>query len=1424
MLTQFRRVESLYRRVSKLARFEEVWDSTLKQLEQEWQKIRRQWIGGQAFAVWVQDIPELGPCPREVPDGPWLHALQQHLRFVLEALLAQEHDHRIKIQQMRHKIDVSDGHSKETFAQVRGPGLPPFRVVVTDLDEEAIPVLESLERIRLYVDHAARFVQQEPLFVDNQPVHLLAQDDHSLLVMPLPGTQVILPHDTCQVHQKVHHCSEHEVSQLLTDYWAQFWQRDQHTHDPSEIPSCDEDPTFQLLCRVLPRLDWTSWTNPHTLDNWTSALKHIKADSASGVDAISFRELRALPTPLLQQLVDLVNSWGQFPQWMMLSRTVLQAGDSRPITIMSSIYRAVYRQQIALELARRQGLARQGITLDLRKCFNLIDRRKLYLLFDHLGFPRELLDKWFRSLSKLTRYWDLRGYCSEQVPSSTGCPEGDGWSVIAMVAISWAWVAAIHSLGTDMDSSAYADNWPWWGATTCHNDTLRITNDVCAFLGLEVDWSKTWIWSSDGAFLPELQQLVVDHGGVSHVTVKRNAVDLGCPVTYTSNASARLVEGRFSQAKRRLHRVRQHKWAHEVKLHMIRASVYPSAFYGSELLLVPTMQLDSLRTQLAYAILGSACQTVSAALLVHVLPKVLDPVVHTIVQALRQAKQWLFNATAEDRATFLAILAAPSRNSHVQGPASALREYCLRVGLSVDKQGNILGAEGDGLHLLTSPWDDLQQAVQLEWQKQLLPTQTTRKHIARQLPVDRNGTIQVLRRFPGHQRVVLLREIAGGFQTQVQQSRWDDVSDQRQLCHAAPDTRQHRVLECSAFESLRLEHAETLTKVREHRPFLCHLPAMREDTSAFFARLLRAQFPEPDLAPVVFQRLQSLGPTPAFYTDGSCNFPQFPTVRFASYAVIADLAVSDEQRKQEALTFKQTGHMPQMLVPVAVARLAGRQCIQRAELSAILWVLSRFAHATVYTDSQFSSDWVRDVSDDGGSANVPLHSDFDLLQQLQRCLTQGHTVRKIKAHRECADISDLLECYHALGNRAADTAAGEANRTLFPEIAAQLTDQATSFVQELDFYEDFYKFLWRQSQLRHKLATEEAGTSEPDVNTLKLVERFKTWTAAGQWRFPAAITEEWLPHSDVGISWAEIAVALAMVHGQWLPVIRTREDGHPYLSQPCTDQEAQLLATCLPEQAQSAAQIYTHFVSLVPEAVTPTLERKKVRTLQMYGASFRLSGLSLRPSFSSQADVIDIMQQFVPGRCSTLPGLPTLQWDGDFECWPEDAGVFGTSMAERKAAVIRAQQQVYRRRRDISRYLQFSASPRSTTTKREAGAAPSDLCGEPGVAGHVQVEPLRNTSRACVRRPEFGPERGIRGFQAGRRQSRIDRDALKELSFSTTLREALTASIRRLMRERKLSQLQDRALARAQAQILKFHLTPDEMSTAGLDVLTGVPE
>ena len=152
--------------------------------------------------------------------------------------------------------------------------------------------------------------------------------------------------------------------------------------------------------------------------------------------------------------------------------------------------------------------------------------------------------------------------------------------------------------------SAYADNWSW---AVKHieelSPILEVTLRWTRIIGLQIDWSKTWWWTSHHSLARQVQSCFQSRSlpAVERVLA---ASDLGCPLRYQGAVRLCKLHARFAKAKERLDRLKHQATDLDTKAKVISASVYPVAFHGAELCPIGTAHTRSLRHHVAEALIG----------------------------------------------------------------------------------------------------------------------------------------------------------------------------------------------------------------------------------------------------------------------------------------------------------------------------------------------------------------------------------------------------------------------------------------------------------------------------------------------------------------------------------------------------------------------------------------------------------------------------------------------------------------------------------------------------------------------------------------------------------------------------------------------------------------------------------------------------
>lgn len=154
-----------------------------------------------------------------------------------------------------------------------------------------------------------------------------------------------------------------------------------------------------------------------------------------------------------------------------------------------------------IELAIQNKAQLGGFTLDLKKAFNTFPRWPIVFLWRKLGIPQWVCDFWLHSLMRMQRFPHLHGCLGSPVESTTGAPEGNSLTVVAMLALATAFHWSITN--DAVTSHGYADNWGWSTFKfESHKTTFLSTLKFTSSLRLQIDFEKSWHWSIAKEFPP----------------------------------------------------------------------------------------------------------------------------------------------------------------------------------------------------------------------------------------------------------------------------------------------------------------------------------------------------------------------------------------------------------------------------------------------------------------------------------------------------------------------------------------------------------------------------------------------------------------------------------------------------------------------------------------------------------------------------------------------------------------------------------------------------------------------------------------------------------------------------------------------------------------------------------------------------------
>ena len=1135
------------------------------------------------------------------------------------------------------------------------------------------------------------------------------------------------------------------LGRALHHFWSQYWQRDNVDDTWTEFD------TMLRETQPLPEIS----NNVERVD-WLMAIKKLKKTTGRGLCGWGTEELQKLPFQAIEDLrfVFQLHMEKGLPPDLMQARTIplgkvllpTQPSQTRPITILSLLYRtwgkvhcskilqhwatnmptsivgflptrtlgtAMMRFQHRLELTHADQLPSQGgLTLDLIKAFNLIPRAPAKKALIHTGVPCQWAEMWYQSINKMQRRWEVAGSVTHLYEVTTGAPEGDTWSVLCMISLSYVWVQQLLlRCSSDLRPLVYADNLGWSTVDARdHGKAMEVTSRWTQALKLKVDWTKTWTWATDEAHRDAWSSELRDR---EHPDVHRarNARELGYMLAYQKTQSRLTFKQRFAEGLSQLRKIAALPHDLQTKALLTKAPL-SKILFGTEIHAIGMNYHKQLRTALTRAMLGPHTQANPYVAMVTLSDHIQDPVVVAALHCFRQVRHMLHTLGEEEQKVFLHHAAHHNGQPlQVRGPAGALKHNVRNLGWFLDANGKV---KIDGLvelSILTSPWEQLRQAVSQAWIEMIPALMSTRKEWIAPPLIDEITTKALLKKFPDGSKKILAFEITGAYQTARQKSKWVEGRDDTcPLCNET-DSVYHRRIECPALAGVRSEHSEIVSTLKELHPINVYLPVVYQSQLMTLDRALEWKAPPMQPVPEVFAQAQKEiqdGGRPMFWTDGSAAPPQHPAYRTAAFAIVYLPKAAYHEVRHMYKDFSNTGKPPSQFLTFGVARTQGPQSIPRSELMAVLELVLTVDAGHVISDSQYVLDMAAAIQRGEPVEFLKQKPNGDLLERLAARLCSpdvNFVFSKVSSHQELhSDMSDET-LLHALGNEAADKAAKQARVDLADAVKFHKIDEALqhrSMVQE--HYELCLAINRKRLTLESCAETEVGKTGQEQVEELFRVqtenliyppppvhaEDILKWSLWGEgltealWLWLQGL--QWPPEAfadagrssvlDPGISWIEMLLDFQQTTQIVFPM-NTGERGKPLqLISPTIHQHAHLGDHSLAATVKCFQAALAHISRLLGSPVIPK-QRKTTKTLYAYGAGHYPQGIAWRPCLWNQAQMQHFLQEHFKKhpRTWTFPDMPqfladvpkiTVRWTQNEKAPRQDEGLLRKQALARK--------------------------------------------------------------------------------------------------------------------------------------------------------------
>lgn len=935
------------------------------------------------------------------------------------------------------------------FQDVRRPRPVPVQTIVA----------KSIARVEEVVDEATVIVNASQELHPSRPFET---NQGSLPVIHVEKEQIwfeVAHHLSqgdviAQVEQKG---TLDEVHEAFLAEWTKRW--DRHRHVPID--------RWAEVCALATRAFHPRNMNlPEiTLAQWKRAIASKKQTAATGMDAISRKDLLSMHDSchaLLLEIFKSVERGQPWPQQLLQGAVnslekipgAASVQEFRPVTVMPLCYRVWstirsrqllhfivsetsenmhgkpgsnstnlwWTLQQRIELHLYQGTSAIGIVSDVVKAFNHIPREPVFAIARALGVDQGLLTAWSSATCNLQRHFFVQGSPSRPAKSCTGFVEGCGLSVASMALMNMLIHKYLEHACPNAQFTSYVDNYEL-EASTIHGaeQALQKLESFCELIDMQLDQKKTYWWAVQAPDRKELRQ--------QQHQPKRAERDLGGHVQYTGQQGNFTVVRRMRDLGDLWPKLAASPAPREQKVRILRTVAWPRGLYGASITHLGANHFEHLRAQTMKAI-GNPKAGANPQIQLSLLeaPNV-DPEYQvlwdSIVQFRRQGNPEVFEWVAQE------CIALPTRQLK-PGPIGVLLHRLSWIGWQYIGGTQFLDSEHLPVDLLHTCIQELKHRTNRCWGFRVGNLWEHRKDFEGFAEVNAQLSRPGKKHSSDHQG--FLRSIMNGtLFTSDFRSHVDETQGRAcQWCQHPEDSIQHRHWECEHTKASRdqisadiLAMIHTAPACTRTRGWIVEPKSLKQ-----FRRELQ-QIPDTvdqhDLVDISTHLVVDL------FIDGTGLSPGVPVARLVAWGVIVAGA-----------TFQDAAQ------PLSMGGVPGQwQTVHRAELtsllSAVMYAGKVDKPVRVWGDNQAVIQRAMAIQE--GTCQVGNHmSDHDLWVQVRQAIDKAPqcNFQQIRSHQQRVGTPEWQQ-WAFRHNDLADAEAAQALQAL-PVQLHQLQKQVSSDV------------------------------------------------------------------------------------------------------------------------------------------------------------------------------------------------------------------------------------------------------------------------------------------------------------------------------------------------------------------------------------------
>ena len=927
------------------------------------------WWNCQEFVLYLGEFPLFPPSRNlaEVLFTTFLHAFREFEDWHFQQ--------RIGILKAKRQVTM-DG----LFKDLR----PPARDQVDCLwrDEEFVPLVEPDDEGVIHLDEQATLASNTTWLLDGLPAQVTPIADNVVLIDSAgPFSEV------SKLTQRIFASTAMEIHTELGQFWRDRW----YLQEPPSEEAWLRIVTFTQAFMPTGRFVF----EPITIQQWRASIKRFKPKAARGADGFGKQDLLRMSDGHIAALLSLIEAVEQgqteWPTQLLEAFVIALAKKDgshtpdhfRPIALLSIVYRCwsslrarqFLRQLMAyiytdaygflperetaqiwlllqahIECCLQASMPLGGLSTDVVKAFNYIQRPPLFYLATHVGAPQRLTGPWASFLAGLRRRFLVHNELGEAHLSNVGFPEGDPLSTAAMALLDWSMHVYQSRFAPSARTFSFVDNISIAGHQAQH--VAQAYFSLQAFLelwGLLLDDTKTYLWGTTGSLRKQLKLL--------GFPLYEDALELGGALSFGAAWRNRLLRAKGQKLEDCWARLRRSKAPLAFKLKALPMVCWNKALHGSEACPLGLQHFQTLRRQATSALglrVGGANPLLRLSLPE---PPVAEPAFFQLVRIVDCLRRLCFKSPELLERWQSFMHAFDGRT--IPGPFSRLVTCLSEIGWAVLEPPLVLDHDGFEHDLLALPRQLLHDLLLDGWLQHVASIVCKRHTMSDLRGIDPYLTKLDHDKLPVKQLAQTLALKEGAFVSAWHQAKFDGTKQAECAFCRVPDHPGHW-LSCPRFQDLRVHNPELAAAA--HRWPQCtihHLLVPRAD----FTRELKDYFMHiPTSGSFLSEPGDSLQ---ELFTDGSLIDFVPGYIQGAAWAV------------QNATTGR----------PIAAGHLGGLlQTVNRAELTALLvcvrWAISFGARARIWTDSKYACRWLTTGLEQQVNQVPPSVDNHDLINDL----------------------------------------------------------------------------------------------------------------------------------------------------------------------------------------------------------------------------------------------------------------------------------------------------------------------------------------------------------------------------------------------------------------------------------------------------------